>query len=208
MTNAINEAATESEGARAILNVAVQLFAEKSFDAVSMNDIAKAADVSKANVFHHFGTKCELYLAALRIACDDSSQVIADTVKADGPFEQRLTDFLYNHLKSMLENEQATRLVLRELIEHGAQHGKELAEQVFGEHFSGLVSIVLEGQKLGVLKKTIDPPLLALMLVSNNIFFFQTQEVMRHFPGVSFADDPAAYSRQVMGILLDGIKDE
>ena len=203
-----SEITPESEGACAILEVAVRLFAEKSFDAVSMNDIAKAAGVSKANVFHHFGTKCELYLAALRIACDDSSQVIAETAKADGPFEQRLKDFLHNHLKSMLENEQATRLVLRELIEHGAEHGKELAEQVFGEHFSGLVTIVTEGQKLGVLKKAIDPALLALMLVSNNIFFFQTQQVMRHFPGVSFADDPAAYSHQVIEVLLHGIKDE
>jgi len=208
MTNSADEATSESEGARAILNVAVQLFAEKSFDAVSMNDIAKAAGVSKANVFHHFGKKCELYLATLRVACDNSSQVIADTVNADTPFEQRLADFLRNHLQSMLDNEQATQLILRELIEHGAQHGKELAEQVFGEHFSGLVAIVTEGQKLGVLKKTIDAPLLALMLVSNNIFFFQTQQVMRHFPGVSFADDPAAYSHQVMEILLHGIKDE
>jgi len=208
MTNVVDEITSESDGARSILNTAIQLFAEKGFDAVSMNDIAKLAGVSKANIFHHFGSKDALYLTTLRIASDSSSQVIADTANADGPFEQRLTDFIHNHLKSMLENEPATRLLLRELIEHGPQHGKELAEQVFGEHFSGLVSIVLEGQNLGVLKKEFDPALLALMLVSNNIFFFQTQQVIRHFPGVSFADDPAAYSHQVMNILLNGIKDE
>lgn len=208
MTNAADETTLESEGARAILDVAIRLFAEKSFDAVSMNDIAKSAGVSKANVFHHFGSKDALYLATLRIACSNSSQIITETANADGPFEQRLADFLRNHLESLLDNEQANRLVLRELIEHGAQHGKALAEQVFGEHFSGLVAVVMEGQKLGVLKKTMDPALLALMLVSNNIFFFQTQQVMRHFPGVSFADDPTGYSHQVMEILLHGIKDE
>lgn len=208
MTNAADETTPQSEGARAILDVAVALFAEKGFDAVSMNDIARSAGVSKANVYHHYGSKDALYLTTLRVACDDSSHVIAKTANADGPFEQRLADFLRNHLESMLDNEQATRLVLRELIEHGAQRGEALAEQVFGEHFSGLVAIVTEGQKLGVLKKTIDPALLALMLVSNNIFFFQTQQVMRHFPGVSFADDPTAYSHQVMEILLHGIKDE
>lgn len=208
MTSAANEITPESEGARAILEIAVRLFAEKGFDAVSMNDIAKAARVSKANIFHHFGSKNELYLATLRVASHHSSQVITETVKADGPFEQRLADFLRNHLKSMLENEQTTRLILRELIEHGYQHGKELAEKVFGEHFTGLVSIVLEGQSQGVLKKDLDPSLLALMLVSNNIVFFQTQQVIRHFPSVSFADDPTAYSQQVMNILLNGIKDE
>lgn len=208
MADNASEMPPESEGARAILEVAVRLFSEKGFDAVSMNEIAKAAGVSKANVFHHFGSKCDLYLATLRVACDSSSQVISETAKADGPYEQRLADFLHNHLKTMLENEEANRLILRELMEHGALRGKELAEQVFGEQFSGLISIVLEGQKQGILKKDLDPALLALILVSNNIFFFQTQQVLRHFPGVSFADEPAIYSQQVMNILLNGIRDE
>lgn len=208
MSNAVDLSLPESEGARAILEVAIRLFAEKGFDGVSMNDIAQAAGVSKANVFHHFGNKDSLYLATLRSACSTTHQLIESTANADGDYQQRLAAFLRHHLESLLENDQASRLVMREVIESGPQRGKALAEQVFSEYFFDLIAIVLEGQKLGVLKKQFDPAVLAMMLVSNNIFFFQAQQVLRHFPNASFADDPAAYSRQVMDVLLHGIKND
>ena len=52
-----------------ILEAAESLFSERGFDAVSMSDIAAAAGVCKANVFHHFTSKNELYIAVLRNAC-------------------------------------------------------------------------------------------------------------------------------------------
>ncbi|HWR87919.1 MAG TPA: helix-turn-helix domain-containing protein, partial [Acidiferrobacterales bacterium] len=61
-----------------ILVVAETLFAEHGFDAVSMNAIAEAAGVSKANVFHHFTCKNDLYIAVLRNACRDSTQHLDD----------------------------------------------------------------------------------------------------------------------------------
>jgi len=70
--------ATLGEGARAILNDAVRLFAEKGFDAISMNDIANAAGVSKANIFHHFSNKETLYLEVLRKACEVTTQNIQE----------------------------------------------------------------------------------------------------------------------------------
>ncbi|MEA1890213.1 MAG: helix-turn-helix domain-containing protein, partial [Pseudomonadota bacterium] len=63
-------------GEGAILDAAEILFAEKGFDAVSMRAIAEKADVSKANVFHHFGSKENLYLAVLRSAVTESSQIL------------------------------------------------------------------------------------------------------------------------------------
>lgn len=44
-----------------ILDVAQGLFAEHGFEAVSMRDIAAAADVSLALLTYHFGTKDRLY---------------------------------------------------------------------------------------------------------------------------------------------------
>ena len=43
-----------------ILNVAFELFTTRSYSAVTMDDIAKAADVSKGGVFHYFSSKYEL----------------------------------------------------------------------------------------------------------------------------------------------------
>jgi TetR/AcrR family transcriptional regulator len=41
--------------------------------------------------------------------------------------------------------------------------------------------------------------------VGANAFFFEAADVLRHFPDVGFADDPARYSRMVADILLYGV---
>jgi AcrR family transcriptional regulator len=48
----------------AIAQAAMRLFAERSFDAVTVADVARAADVSEKTVFNHFATKEDLVLAA------------------------------------------------------------------------------------------------------------------------------------------------
>lgn len=49
-----------------ILEVAIQLFKEHSYHQISMNDIANACGVSKGNLYHHFKTKNELGVEALK----------------------------------------------------------------------------------------------------------------------------------------------
>lgn len=48
-----------------ILREAFALFAERGYTATSLREIAEAADISKAGVLHHFGSKEALYSAVL-----------------------------------------------------------------------------------------------------------------------------------------------
>src|SRR5690606_40169735 len=48
-----------------ILQAAQQLFAERDYEGVSVEAVAERAGVAKSLVFHHFGSKGELYLAAV-----------------------------------------------------------------------------------------------------------------------------------------------
>lgn len=56
----VNEARSTERRAR-ILDIAQEHFAEHGYEAVSMRDIAAAAEVSLALVTYHFGTKDSLY---------------------------------------------------------------------------------------------------------------------------------------------------
>ena len=159
--HAINEPSSVSEGARAILCAAEQLFAEKGFDAVAISEIAEKAGVSKANIFHHFNSKNELYISVLRTACEESAHLLQDLASEAIPFQQRLSNFVDSHLVNMLDHALANQLILRELLENGGHRGKELAEQVFGEHFSRLVLILREGQKQGILRRNLDSAMFA-----------------------------------------------
>jgi TetR/AcrR family transcriptional regulator len=199
-------ASVERDAVTRILDAARSLFAEHGFDAVSMNAIAEAASVSKANIFHHFKSKDDLYLAVLKTACAASCDQIERFGRGDGPFEARLERYADEHLGHILDNEQITRLIERDLLENGSQRGRQFAEQVFGQNFGRLVEILREGQKRGELRADIDPALVALMVIGTNITFFQAREVFRHLPDVNFAESPETYSRMAMDIVFHGIQ--
>lgn len=91
------------------------------------------------------------------------------------------------------------------MLENGPQRGKEFAEQVFGQNFASLVKILRAGQTKGELRKGVDPAMLATLLIGADVFFFQSHEVLRHCPDVSFTDAPESCSSMLVDILLHGI---
>jgi TetR/AcrR family transcriptional regulator len=200
-----SSAAGPGDAVERILAAAARLFAEHGFDAVSMNAIAEAADMSKANVFHHFTSKQDLYLAVLRHACRDAGQHL-DGLGGDAPLTARFAEFARAHLASVLQNEQVMRLSLRELLSDGSRQGQELAEKVYGDKFSRFVAILRAGQKAGELRDDIDPAIVATVLIGANVFFFEARDVLRHLPEVKFSDRPERYSAALADILLHGIR--
>ena len=188
-----------------ILAAAEKLFAQQGFDAVSMHAIAEAAGVCKANVFHHFNSKNDLYVAVLRNACRDSNQHLDDLGSEQLPLAERLAQFARVHLQTILQHDQVTRLSLREMLNAGTHQGQEMAEKVYGEKFSRFVSILRAGQAAGALRQDIDPAVVATVLLGANLFFFEARDVLRHFPDVSFTQQPDRYSSMLADILLHGI---
>jgi TetR/AcrR family transcriptional regulator len=194
------------EGLARIVEVAVRLFAARGYDAVSIQDIADAARVSKANVFHHFGSKEKLYFSVLNSACRNSAQRLNDLERRDHSIDKRLKRFAGEHLDDLHEHQAVTRLILRELQNDGSRQGALLANQVFGDKFSRFVAILSDAQKRGELRRDLDPALVAAVVVGMNVFFFQARDVLRHFPDVDFADDDARYTERIVELLLRGIR--
>ena len=188
-----------------ILRAAETLFSKNGFDAVSMQDIAERAGVSKANVFHHFDSKNDLYLAVLRACCDRSSHLLEELISEPAPVAERLARFAQAHLQMLLGQEQMTRLIQREVLKGNARRGEELAQQIFGDNFARFVDVLRQAQAGGELRADVDPALIAVVLLGADVFFFEAQSVLRHFRDVDFADDPARYSRMLIDIILKGI---
>jgi len=204
----VSQATHQSTGPDAIdriLAVAEKLFAEHGFDAVSMSSIGEAAGVSKANVFHHFTSKNDLYIAVLRNACRGATQHLDDLGNDQASLTTRLPQFARAHLENLLEHAHVVRLMLRELLNDQPRHGQELAEKVYGEKFSRFVAILRSGQQAGEIRADIDPAMVATVLLASNVFFFESREVLRHFPDVTFTQNPEHYSKMLADILLHGI---
>lgn len=196
--------ATPTDTVARILRVALDLFSSQGYDAVSMNAVAAAAGVSKANVFHHFRSKHELYIQALREACRESREELESLNLHDGSVTERLTGFALRHLENMLANGRDSRMILREVVDNAPGRAETLARDVFHDGFERLVATVRLGQSQGELDPDLPPAFLAVLMLSANVFFVQSRDVLRHLPGVDFADDPKRYSRMFMQVLLHG----
>ena len=203
-TQADNKA-VYSSGEQAILEAAETLFAEKGFDAVSMSAIARLANTSKPNIYHHFKNKNELYLAVMKAAVQRSSMLLDALEDAPGTFGQHLSDFSAGQLNNILAHSRSTQLILRETLSGGTQNGQEIARHVVGEVFSRLVAMVHQGQQDNEFRDDIDPALAAFMVVAANMFFFQASPIMQHIPEAHFTNDASTFSNGVMDILFNGV---
>lgn len=70
-----------------IVDAALQAFGTNGYKKTSVSDIANVAGISKAMVFHYFGTKKDLYLFLL----DYCFQLIMEEI--DEKFDKDITDF-------------------------------------------------------------------------------------------------------------------
>ncbi|MFF3336602.1 TetR family transcriptional regulator [Streptomyces sp. NPDC002888] len=79
-----------------ILTAAREEFAERGYDKTSVRGIAKAAEVDSALVHHYFGTKEQVFEAAIEVAF--APALNAPEAVADGPLDgvgERLTRFVF-----------------------------------------------------------------------------------------------------------------
>jgi AcrR family transcriptional regulator len=59
-----------------LLKAALQLFSDRPPEDISIDDVASAAGASRALVYHYFGGKHELYIAALKSAAKQLSKLL------------------------------------------------------------------------------------------------------------------------------------
>jgi AcrR family transcriptional regulator len=72
-----------------LLDVALDVFAERGFHPTSMNDLAEAAGVTKPVLYQHFTSKRELYLELLdTVGGRLHDAIVAATAEAAGPRQQ------------------------------------------------------------------------------------------------------------------------
>ncbi|KAA1422818.1 TetR/AcrR family transcriptional regulator [Mumia zhuanghuii] len=65
-----------------LVDLACELFAERGYESVGLDDVAAAAGQTRGAVYHHFGSKRGLFLAALTQAQEAVAHVVAEAAAA------------------------------------------------------------------------------------------------------------------------------
>ncbi|WP_228002703.1 TetR/AcrR family transcriptional regulator [Nocardia australiensis] len=93
------------ERRRLLLDAGAKLFAERTYDAVLMEDVATAAGISRALLYRHFPTKRDLFAAVYQLA---ANQLLVTTkLDTETPLPDQLAAGLDIHFDYFEANAQA-----------------------------------------------------------------------------------------------------
>jgi AcrR family transcriptional regulator len=106
-----------------MLEAGTRLFAEREYDAVSMDELAAAADVTKPMVYAYFESKQGLFLACVEHATEELMKRVREATPADLPPDVRMWHGLLAVFTFIEEQPNAWAL----LNPHGPAAGGQLA---------------------------------------------------------------------------------
>ncbi|MFJ9775685.1 TetR/AcrR family transcriptional regulator [Kitasatospora sp. NPDC101157] len=96
-----------------LLAVTVDVFNERGYDGTSMEDLSRAAGISKSSIYHHVRGKEELLRLAVGRALDGLFAILAEPAAVEGPAVERLEHVVRRTAEVLLAELPYVTLLLR-----------------------------------------------------------------------------------------------
>lgn len=94
-----------------------EMFSQKSFHAVSMEDISRSLGMGKSTMYHYFSTKQELWNAVIKDTIAGLYNSVANEINANDPYEKQIYLLVSSTLTYFEENRNDFLLLLREKMD-------------------------------------------------------------------------------------------
>lgn len=75
------------------MHTMVELFRDKGYAAVSLDDLSEATGLSRPSLYRSFGNKLSMYVGAMNAFGQDAAERALPMLEADGALEHALTNF-------------------------------------------------------------------------------------------------------------------
>jgi TetR/AcrR family acrAB operon transcriptional repressor len=140
----------------ALLSKCLHLFAQRGFASTSVDDIARAAGVTKGAIYWHFASKDEIFHAILRRIRARWQEIVHGPVSTLRDPTAQLAR-LFDGYAELFRESPDTCLFLQQVVldRQHKRFGAEVA-QVFGSTARFIARILNEGKALGVVAPEVD----------------------------------------------------
>jgi AcrR family transcriptional regulator len=141
--------------------VAVGEFIARGYDATSMEDLSRAAGITKSSFYHHFAGKEALLRAALELALSRLFAILDEPGATGGTPVERLRHIVRGQVEVLTEDLPYVTLLLR--VRGNTETERWALEQrrAFDAH---VAAIVREAVEQGEVRAEVDPALAARLL--------------------------------------------
>ena len=147
-------AATDEESAkrRQIIEGARAVFLAQGFDAASMNDIARAAGVSKGTLYVYFRHKEQLFEAIVEEQCELQAEGIFDVDPNDHDVDAVLTRLGHAYIRFLCRPEKASAIrIVIAIADRMPELGRKFYESGPAKGIAKLASYIAAQDEAGVL---------------------------------------------------------
>ena len=169
-----------------ILAIARSLFAEFGFNATSIRDITKAADVNLGAVGYYFTTKEMLYLNILRSIVGPLSKQIERCMAGDEvpPLEriERAVRTLFIHIRA---NPDMPAFMMREMTT--GLPPSEPIRTMLGRVLPAMAKVIAEGQARGEIRAG-DPMLYVISVIAQPVHLYLARNAISMVTGINLED--------------------
>jgi AcrR family transcriptional regulator len=150
-----------AQGPGSLLEIAVGEFNTRGYDATSMEDLSRAAGITKSSFYHHFSGKEALLRAALERAIAVLFAVFEESGAAAGPPLERLRHIVRGQVGALISDLPYVTLLLRV---RGNTETERWALEQRRSYDARVAAIVREAVESGDLRADVDPALAARLL--------------------------------------------
>ena len=147
-----------------IMDAALRIFAEKSFQEATISEISKEAGVSEATIYEYFGTKEDLLFAIPEKISNDTakeSQAVLPFIK---DVEGRMRAILFSYVQLYQNNPHYSALVLLQLMSN-KRFRQTAAHEAIRHSAHSLLEVIREGIADGTFRSDADAYLIRSMLM-------------------------------------------
>ena len=135
-----------------IFDAAASAFAANGFDGVSMDDVAKVAEVNKAMIYYHFADKLALYRAVIGEGLRSMGETVSTIAASETTPELKLDAFIEAFVRMTETRPWMPTMMLREVAE-GAPRLDPDTLQHMRRVIMSFVAILKQGQDLKVFRQ-------------------------------------------------------
>ena len=160
-----------------IYRTAGKLFADKGFGSVSMGEIAEKCKMSKANLYHHFSSKNDLYEKIILRALQNTSDILDKAEQIDDTYVKKIKFTAKEHLNQLILNSQEYKLLARESSDLGNKDRTPFSNGLFQQNLSQMINVIEQAKKNKEIIEQCDSRILAFQLISPNFSYLVFQRL-------------------------------
>lgn len=135
-----------------IIDVAITQFLEKGYENVTMEGLAKAANLSKGGLYHHFSRKVDI-LSAVNAQVLSPIQVIMSKIEENSSLAEGLKQFISEYINYWNSNRRELTLYFFTMnVSFSDPQMLRDSRQFAKQEFDYFESLYLKGQKAGIFK--------------------------------------------------------